>query len=155
MIEQVDGDLAGIVQLLETNEDLRRLWFHPVVAAADKQAMARQIFGGKVHPLVLNVASLMFDKKRGNIFPEMQKAFRDRFNATRRRATVKVTSALPLDEASAQSLRQLLASRLEKEITMETEVDPGLMGGMILQIEDQVIDNSLKGRLESLRHSLV
>lgn len=155
MIEQVDGDLAGIVQLLDSNEDLRRLWFHPVVTATDKQAMARQLLGGKVHPLVLNLAALMFDKKRGMLFPQMQKAFRDRFNATRRRTTVKVTSAQPLDEASAQSLKQLLASRLEKEITMETEVDPGLMGGMILQIEDQVIDNSLKGRLESLRHSLV
>lgn len=127
---------------------------HPVVQIADKQAMVKQLFGGRVHPLTLNLVMLLFDKKRGVIFPEVQKAFRNRFNAMRRQATVKVTSAMPLDGESEASLRHLLSTQLQQDVQMETAVDPSLLGGVVLQIEDRVIDNSLRGRLEALRHSL-
>lgn len=134
--------------------DLDRMWKHPVIEVADKQAMVRQLLGGKVHPLTLNTLLLLFDKKRGMLIEAFQKAFRERFDATRRRATVKVTSALPLDQGQQDELRLRLAQQLEKEIQMETAVDPALIGGLVVQIEDQVIDNSLRGRLEALRHSL-
>lgn len=150
----MDSDLASVVELLNSNDDLKRLWMHPVVSLADKQAMVRQLLQGKVQPFTLNLLMLLFDKKRGMLIEQVQKAFRDRFNATRRRATVTVTSALPLDEGTTSELRQLLSKQLEKEVQMETAVDPALIGGLVLRVEDQVIDNSIRGRLEALRHSL-
>lgn len=153
-IDRIDSELFDITQMLEANGDLQTIWMHPVVETSDKQAMARELFTGKVHPFTLNLILLLFDKKRGTLFPQVQKAFRDRFNAARRRATVKVTSAMPLDAGLADQLRAQLSSQLEKEVQMETAIDPDLLGGMILQIEDRVIDNSLRGRLEALRHSM-
>ena len=153
-LETVDAELAGVVELLDSQPDLRRLWMHPVVSTEDKQALVRQILGGKVQPLTLNMLLLLFDKKRGMLVAQVQKAFRERYNAIRRRATVKVTSALPLDGDSAEALRGLLAKQLEQEIQMETAVDPALIGGLVVQIEDRVIDNSLRGRLTALKHSL-
>jgi F-type H+-transporting ATPase subunit delta len=150
----VDSDLASVVELLKSNDDLNRLWMHPVVSLADKQAMVRQLLQGKVHPFTLNLLMLLFDKKRAMLIEQVQKAFRDQFNATRRRATVTVTSAQPLDEGTTSELRQLLSKQLEKEVQMETAVDPALIGGLVLRVEDQVIDNSIRGRLEALRHSL-
>jgi F-type H+-transporting ATPase subunit delta len=153
-IEQVDTDLASITELLKSNKELDLLWKHPVVDAEDKKQMVRQLFAGKVHPVTLNLLQLLFDKKRGVLIEQVQKAFHDRYNAMRRRATVKVTSAMPLEGGQADTLRAQLAQQLAKEVHMETAVDPSLIGGMILQIEDQVIDNSLRGRLEALSHSL-
>lgn len=153
-LETVDAELAGVVELLDSQPDLKRLWMHPVVSTEDKQALVRQILGGKVQPLTLNMLLLLFDKKRGMLVAQVQKAFRERYNAIRRRATVKVTSALPLDGDSAEALRGLLAKQLEQEIQMETAVDPALIGGLVVQIEDRVIDNSLRGRLTALKHSL-
>jgi F-type H+-transporting ATPase subunit delta len=153
-VEQVDNDLTSIVELLKSNQDLNRLWMHPVVDAEDKKQMVRQLLAGKVHPLTLNLLQLLFDKKRGMLFAQVQKAFHDRYNALRRRATVKVTSAMPLEQSQADTLRAQLADKLAKDVHMETAVDPSLIGGMILQIEDQVIDNSLRGRLSALSHSL-
>ena len=145
---------ADVAALLQDNADLNRLWKHPVIDREDKQAMARQLFGGKIHPLALNLILLLFDKKRGTLVEQVQQAYRERFNAARRRATVKVVSALPLDGQTEESLKGLLARQLEKEVQVETAVDPSLIGGVVLQIEDQVIDNSLRGRLEALRLSL-
>jgi F-type H+-transporting ATPase subunit delta len=130
------------------------MWKHPVVDVADKQAILKQLLGGRAHPLTLNGLLLLFDKKRGMLVDDVQRAFRARFDATRRRATVKVTSAMPLDQGQADQLRQQLGAKLAKDIQMETAVDPSLIGGMVVQLEDQVIDNSVRGRLEALRHAL-
>lgn len=143
-----------MAQVLRESPELARMWKHPVVEVTDKQAMIRQLLGGKAHPFTLNALLLLFDKKRGMLVEQVQKAYRSRFNATRRRATVTVTSAQPLDEGTTSELRALLSKRLEKEVQMETAVDPALIGGLVLRVEDQVIDNSIRGRLEALRHSL-
>jgi F-type H+-transporting ATPase subunit delta len=153
-VEQVDNDLSGVVTTLKSNKELDQLWKHPVVSAEDKKQIVRDLFAGKVHPVTLNLLQLLVDKKRGVLVEQVQSAFHDRFNALRRRATVKVTSALPLDQGQADTLRAQLADKLAKDVHMETAVDPDLIGGLILQIEDQVIDNSLRGRLKALSHSL-
>lgn len=127
---------------------------HPVVQLADKKHVIRQLLAGQAHPLTQNMLLMLFDKKRGALVADLQRAFRARYDATRRRATVKVTSALPLDANQQQQLQHELALKLSKEIKMETAVDPSLLGGMVVQIEDQVIDNSLRGRLEALRFAL-
>jgi F-type H+-transporting ATPase subunit delta len=150
----VDENLADVAALLQQNADLARLWKHPVIARADKQAMARQLFGGKIHPLALNLILLLFDKKRGQIFEQVQRAYRERFNALRKRATVKVTSALPLDTQQVEQLRHEFAVKLSKDVQVESAVDAALIGGLVVQIEDQVIDGSIRGRLEALRMSL-
>lgn len=143
-----------MAQVLRESPELARMWKHPVVEVTDKQAMIRQLLGGKAHPFTLNALLLLFDKKRGALIEEVQKSFRALYDATRRRATVKVTSAMPLEQGQADELRQQFASKLAKEIQMETAVDPALIGGLVIQIEDQVIDNSVRGRLEALRHAL-
>lgn len=140
--------------MLRESPDLARMWKHPVVDVADKKAILRQLLGGKAHPFTLNGLQLLFDKKRGDLIEELQKAFRARYDATRRRTTVKVTSAMPLEDGQADALRQQLASKLSKEIQMETAVDPALIGGLVVQVDGQVIDNSVRGRLEALRHAL-
>lgn len=140
--------------MLRESPDLARMFKHPVVDVNDKKAMLRQLLGGRAHPITLNGLLLLFDKKRGALVEEVQRAYRAQFDATRRRATVKVTSAMPLEQAQADELRQQLAGKLAKEIQMETAVDPALIGGLVVQIEDQVIDNSVRGRLEALRHAL-
>ncbi|MOA67273.1 ATP synthase subunit delta [compost metagenome] len=61
---------------------------------------------------------------------------------------------MPLDAGLEDALRNQLSAQLQKDIQMETAVDPSLIGGMVLQIEDKVIDNSLRGRLEALAHSM-
>lgn len=152
--EQVDSNLADVVALLKDNADLARLWKHPVVELEDKKQMVRQLFGGKVHPLALNLMLLLFDKKRGDIFEQVQKSFRASFDRTRRRATVRVTSAMALDQNQVETLRHELATKLSKDVQVDTTVDPALIGGLIVQIEDQVIDGSVRGKLEALRLSL-
>ena len=67
---------------------------------------------------------------------------------------VEVVSAVPLDAAQSEKLKQALDKRLKATVHMKNTVDPGLLGGAVIRAGDLVIDGSLKGRLERLRTEL-
>lgn len=153
-LDQVDGDLAGLVSVMHDHPDLATIWNSPIVSTEDKKATLRQLFEGKIDAMVLNTLLLMFDNKRGETVGALQEAFRDRFNDHRKRTQVKVKAAMPLDEREERELQEQLAKTTGREIRMQVAIDPELIGGMVVTIGDQVIDNSLKGRLEALAHTL-
>lgn len=153
-LDPVDQDLAGIAQLLRENHELAAFWENPVVATADKQQVLRQLLTEQVQPITLNTLFLMFDHKRGHLIPALQEAFRERYDQARRRTRVHVISAMPLDEATADQLRQQLERSTAREVQMDTAVDPELIGGLVVTMGDQVIDSSLRGRLENMARAL-
>lgn len=66
-----------------------------------------------------------------------------------------MTSALALDAAQAEQLKASLKRRFKREIELETSVDPELLGGVVVDTGDEVIDGSARGRLERLAHALM
>lgn len=153
-LERVDGELAEIASLLRDHPDLANFWGSPLVAAEDQKAIASQLLGGKADPMLLNTLLLMFDNKRGAAIEALHQAFRSRFNDFRRRLTVKVRAAMPLDDTETLKLREQLAKSTAREIEMDVQVDSELIGGLVVKVGDQVIDSSLKGRLEALARTL-
>ncbi|MEB3223919.1 MAG: ATP synthase F1 subunit delta [Candidatus Sericytochromatia bacterium] len=154
VVTRVDEDLAAISGLLADHPALAELWQSPVSKVSQKQAAARSLFDGRVHPLTLNTLLLLFEKKRGMLVRELQVGFRRLLDATRRRAQVQVVSAQALADDQSAALRQQLERQLGLAIDMDTAVDPDLLGGLVVKIDDQVIDHSLRGRLDALRLSL-
>ena len=65
-----------------------------------------------------------------------------------------VVSAVPLDDEQAGRMREALARRFEREIELHNEIDPAVIGGAVVYAGDQVIDGSLRGRLQKLSGSL-
>lgn len=153
-LDAIDRDLEGIAQILKDNGDLGMLWDSPIVSTEDKKQIVKQLFEGKINALTLNTLLLMFDNKRGASIMALQEAFRERFNGYRKRMMVQVATALPLGEQQAADLKRELARATEREIEMEIALDPELIGGLVVKIGDQVIDNSLRGRLEALARTL-
>lgn len=71
-----------------------------------------------------------------------------------KRLHVRVVSAAPLEEDQAERMRAALANRFEREIELESEIDTSVLGGAVIYAGDQVIDGSLRGRLNRLEQSL-
>jgi F-type H+-transporting ATPase subunit delta len=66
----------------------------------------------------------------------------------------QVTTAVPIDERQKAVIASRLARRLGKTVTLETKIDPAILGGVVAQVGDNVIDGSVRGRLERLRRTL-
>jgi len=153
-LDKVDQDLAAIAQILADHPDMAHLWDSAVVSTEDKKAIVKQLFEGKIEPITFNTLLLMFDKQRGGSVAALPRFFRERFDAYRKRVKVNVRTVMALGSDETEELRRVLAKATEREIEMETTLDPDLIGGLVVTVGDKVIDNSLRGRLEALARTL-
>lgn len=97
---------------------------------------------------------VLADNDRLPLLPQVWELFREFREEAENRLFVRVVSAVALDDDQSARMKDALARRYEREIELENEVDPGVIGGAIVYAGDQVIDGSLRGRLNKLSNSL-
>lgn len=92
--------------------------------------------------------------RRLTLLPEIAVAYGHLKQAAERRLKVRVISAMPFDEEQSRRMREALMRRFDRDIELETEVDPDILAGAVIHAGDEVIDGSLRGRLGRLSQSL-
>ena len=97
-----------------------------------------------------NFLLLLAQNKRLLVLPEITRLFNTYYAAYEKLSTVRVITAVNIDEEFRQKLAQALTKRVLKEVTLECEVDPAILGGAIIHIGDRVIDGSIRGKLTRL-----
>jgi F-type H+-transporting ATPase subunit delta len=105
--------------------------------------------------LPLNLARLLIRKGRSSIAREVADSFRGLLEVKEGVARARAITAVPLSDAERDALAQRLQRETGRRIILETEVDPALLGGVRVQIGDQLVDASTRARLSALRASLV
>jgi F-type H+-transporting ATPase subunit delta len=98
--------------------------------------------------------SVLADNGRLSLLPQATVLFRQFREKEEKRLSVKVVSAVPLDEGQASRLREALAHRFECDIELDNEINKDVIGGAVVYAGDQVIDGSLRGKLEKLSAAL-
>jgi len=110
--------------------------------------------GPQVRPQIRNLASLLLRRGRSELLSRVAGEFA-RLDRARQGVTEAVaTSAEPLEPSDAAALDRRLTELTGGRIELTTRVDPDLLGGIVVQVGDRLIDGSVRGRLERLRHQL-
>lgn len=125
----------------------------PVVPAEKKRSVLAELLPG-ISPEVGRFLGILGRRDRLDLVPEIAQVFRRLLNEHRGIAVAQVTTAVPIDERQQSLIASRLGRRVGKTVTVETRVDPSILGGVIAQIGDNVIDGSVRGRLERLRRAL-
>jgi F-type H+-transporting ATPase subunit delta len=125
----------------------------PVEPADKKRAVLRDLLPG-VSPEVQRFLAILAHRDRLDLVPEIAVVFERLVNEHKGIAVAQVTTAVPIDERQKTVIASKLARRLGKTIVLETRVDPNILGGVVAQVGDDVIDGSVRGRLERLRRTL-
>jgi F-type H+-transporting ATPase subunit delta len=125
----------------------------PVEPADKKRAVLRELLPG-VSPEVQRFLAILAHRDRLDLVPEIATVFERLVNEHKGIAVAQVTTAVPIDERQKTQIASKLARRLGKTIVLETRVDPSILGGVVAQVGDDVIDGSVRGRLERLRRRL-
>ena len=140
---------------IASDDEVGRMLANPAVALETRTEMAETIFGKVVSPPVLNLIKLMLRRGRIHQLPRIAAEFRRLDNIRQGITPATATSAAPLtpDEIRAvtQRMEQLTGGRIE----LDLQVDPSLLGGLVVRVGDRLIDGSVRGRLERLRNQLV
>lgn len=150
-VSAVEGDLDKLGAALHESADLAALINNPQVS---RNAAAAAIDGVAgllgLSALTKNFLGVLAANRRLSALPDVIRAFSQIAAAHRGEATAEVTSAHPLDDAQLAALTEKLKVREGKDIKLKTNVDPDILGGLVVKIGSQMIDSSIRTRLNSL-----
>ena len=153
-LEAVDADMQAVRESLDASRELEGLFKSPVVSREKKEAIVERLFAGKVSALVVRFMRLLIEKQREELLPTVIRAYTDLRDERQGVVEARVKTAMPLGEAEAAALRAALEARTGKQVRLRAEVDPALLGGVVVRIGDQVIDGSARHQLDQLRERL-
>ncbi|TAK02055.1 MAG: F0F1 ATP synthase subunit delta [Chloroflexota bacterium] len=127
---------------------------NPSIPHADRQAAVGRLLERRVRPGVLNLARLLAQRGRFEILPAVAAEYNRLLNRRRGIVEAVVTSAQPLNAAETKALQARLEAMTGSGVDLRSAVDESLIGGLTVRVGDQLLDASLRGRLERLRHQL-
>ena len=113
-----------------------------------------EAMGGEVDPRFQGYLGVLADNGRLSVCGEISRMYGQLRAVAEKRLQVRIVSAVALQDSEAERIKSALARRFDREITLNNEVDPEVLGGAIIYAGDQVIDGSLLGRLNRLETSL-
>jgi F-type H+-transporting ATPase subunit delta len=120
-----------------------------------KDAVIVKVFEGRALPTLTNFLRVLNRHGRLDLLPRIAAEARSRFDVRRNRIAVTVRSAVPLEDQERSSLSDRLSSMTGATPVVRFEVNPDLLGGLVVQVGDDVFDASLRSQLNQLRRSLV
>ena len=153
---------AALVELAAIEEDVLKRFprFAEILASArvqsaEKDRMLREIFEGRASGLVLRFLRVLNRHGRFKILGAVLREARALWDRRNRRIPVRVRSAVPLDAAQLDSLQQRLTRLVDGTPIVTVSTDADLIGGLVVQVGDQLYDASVKNRLAQLRQRLI
>jgi F-type H+-transporting ATPase subunit delta len=127
----------------------------PRVPAAEKKRALRAALAGRAPELFLRFVSVLVDKRRQTLLPEIAEAFRGLVDERMGRVRVQVAISHLPDEALQAEIGNALALRLGRTVIPTFTVDPELLGGMVVQVGDEILDGSVRSCAARLRRAMM
>jgi F-type H+-transporting ATPase subunit delta len=153
--EKIEMDLETVDAILRATPTLLRIMRAPTIARARKKDLLQKVFAEKISGLALRFLYLIVDKRREVILPDINREFRALSYAHRNIQPVTARVARPMSAEERAELDRALEARTGKTIEILEEVDPSLIGGVVLRIGDTIIDGSVAGQLRRLRQRMI
>ena len=150
-VDEYINDLREICDLIENNKDFYEVVKHPQISTKNKKRTFINIFKGKIDEELLSFLLILIEKDRILFLREklnqMEKIDLERKNIL----SAVVKTAVPLLESEISDLQEKLEKQYNKKIIMATEIDKSLLGGVYVRVGNDVIDGTIKSKLEEMK----
>jgi ATP synthase F1 delta subunit len=152
-LDALHSQLDEFVDAVDGNRELQVFLFSPYLSSADKVEGLRRAIAD-AEPEFLNFLDLLVDKHRMPEIFRIRRQFDELWKKENRRLDVTVVSAVELDEAVINKIGQEVERQTGEEVELSSRVDDGILGGIVLQVGNMVLDASIRSRLEKLRKTV-
>jgi ATP synthase F1 delta subunit len=152
-LDALREQLDQFADALDRDRELQIFFFSPYLSSAEKrEGMKRAISGAE--PELVNFLELLIEKQRMPEIFRVRREFDELWKRENRRIDVTVTSAVELDPEVVGRIGQEVERQTGEEVDLASRVDGGILGGLVLQVGNMVLDASIRARLEKLRKSV-
>lgn len=151
----VGDELTALATELAANPAIARFLNSAAVGKKAKAAALAAALEGRASDLLRGFVGVLAANNRLDLLRGVEAAYRRILDERAGRVPVKVTTAVPLADAQMAELTDTLKAALRREPVLSARVDPDILGGMVVQVGDSVVDTSVRTRLQSLRTLLL
>jgi ATP synthase F1 delta subunit len=149
-IDDVHEQLGQFADAMNESHDMRVFFFSPYFSSAEKrEALSESISGANDE--LRNFLELLAEKHRMPAIFRIRARYDDLWAKANKRLEVTLTSAIELDDKVVKQVGSEIERQTERTIDLSNEVDPDILGGLILRVGNRVLDASLRSKLERLR----
>lgn len=145
-----DG-LKTAARVFEENPDYLKLLSSPSIALPERLSSLDAAFKDKVPEYVLSLLKLMCQKRRILYFSDAQEAYDELWKASKQIRKITVKSAVPLTDLQKKQLKEKLEAINHCSTEIHYLIDPALLGGIVVETEDRVLDGSVRNRLQQVK----
>ena len=152
-VSEIEDELFAVSQALRGNEDLRTALSDAHVPITTRQQIVEDLLGRKASATTLALVSMVVGAGRADDLPAIVDAMVEKSAAARNRGVARVRSAIELTDEQQTRLADAIAAATGTEVDVRVIVDPTVMGGVITELGDDIIDGSVRSRLSQMRES--
>lgn len=152
-LDRIEQELKAVTQITR-EEEVNQVLNHPHISAANKKSVMDKVMGDQWGETVRNFLFLLIDRRRQDILPFVQQEFSKMADGKRQIVEAKLASAKVLNADQEERLKQTLEKKTGKQVRIVKELRPELIGGVLIQIGDQVIDGTVAYALKRMREEL-
>ena len=150
-LDTVYNDMVLISETVENSKDLDLLLKSPVVKTDKKQEILASIFGKETSELTKQFLLLISSRNREAIIGDIAGAFVRQYKVIKKIIVTEVTSAIKLDSAQKKKILQLLNTNESSSVEVIEKINPEIIGGFIVRVDDKQIDASISRKLDDLK----
>ncbi len=152
-LDAVRDELAQFVDAVDGNRELQVFFFSPYFSSAEKVAGLKRAVSDADAEL-LNFLELLIEKQRMPEIFRIRRQLDELWKQENRRIDVTVTSAVTLEPAVVEKVGEEIERQTGQKVDLSSRVDAEILGGIVLQVGNKVLDASIRSRLEKLRKSV-
>lgn len=149
-LDVVREQLGQFADALDQNRDLAVFFFSPYFSTEEKKDGLRRTVEG-ADPTVLNFLETLLERHRMPAIFRIRAEYVRLWDEENKLLPVEVTSAVDLDEATVKNLGERIGQQTGQRVELTSKVDPSILGGIVLRVGNQILDASIKHRLDQLR----
>ena len=148
------GEMVKLARGIAGDAQMVDVLTSPKLDAADKASLFLTIAGDRFSDDMRNFVRVLIEADRIELLPEIETLFEGLRNEAEGVAKARIETALPLTDAQLAELTAALSKRFGKRIEASTSINKALIGGARIAVGDTVIDGSVRGKLEQMKHAL-
>ncbi|HUS88991.1 MAG TPA: ATP synthase F1 subunit delta [Desulfosporosinus sp.] len=153
-LDSIDSDLRELTKLVEENAEVKNVMLHPHISLSVKKSIMEKLLGEDFGEVTRRFFYLLIDRKRENLLPLIQREFTRLADEARQVVEAKVASAIELSVSQLDYLKNSIKKMTGKDVRIISEVRAELIGGVLVQVGDRVMDGTIAHALNRMRVEL-
>jgi ATP synthase F1 delta subunit len=152
-LDLVREQLGEFADALEQTRELQVFFFSPYFSSAEKQdGLDRAVSGADA--IVVNTLKLLIENHRMPVIFRIRREYDRLWEEENKLLPVRVTSAVELDKSTVSQIGDRIAEQTGRKVDLSSEVDPDILGGIVVRVGNSILDASIRNRLEQLRRQV-